>query len=69
MATAPGHALAPDGRSVIVTFTAGEPETGLWCGTCLLPSVIRIPFLIGGKVISTAEACAGCDEEGRRVQA
>ena len=69
MATAPGHALAPGGRSVILTFTAGEPETGLWCGTCLLPSVIRIPVLVGGKVIGTAEACAGCDETERQAQA
>ncbi|WP_280466805.1 hypothetical protein [Nocardia cyriacigeorgica] len=30
-------------REALVTPTAGEPETGLWCEQCALPSVLRFP--------------------------
>jgi hypothetical protein len=28
----------------VITITTGDPETGLWCTTCLLPSLVRIPL-------------------------
>jgi hypothetical protein len=56
--------LAPDGRSVVIDVIPGEPETGLWCGTCLLPSLVRVPLLALGQAgvtqLGTAEGCAGC---------
>ena len=30
---------------VIEILTLGEPETGLWCPDCLLPSRVRFPWL------------------------
>ena len=30
---------------VIQILTLGEPETGLWCPDCLLPSRVRFPWL------------------------
>jgi hypothetical protein len=60
---------AQDGRSVVLTVVPGEPETGLWCGRCLLPSLIRVPLLALGAAgvtrLGTAEGCPGCLEESR----
>jgi hypothetical protein len=65
----PGGRLAPDGRSVIFTFTPGTPETGLWCDECLLPSRIRLPVCTidssGVRVLTVVETCPGCVEESR----
>jgi hypothetical protein len=42
----PGGQLSEDGQSVIIRITAGTPETGIWCGKCLLPSGVRIPMYV-----------------------
>ena len=39
----PSAALAPP--PVIVTVSLGEPETGVWCPHCLLPSAVRWPIV------------------------
>lgn len=39
---------------VVVTFSAGEPETGLWCDSCLLPSAVAVPVMAtygSGKIL------------------
>jgi hypothetical protein len=40
----PGGHLSEDGRSIVVELAAGTPETGIWCGECLLPSGVRVPI-------------------------
>lgn len=30
-------------------ITCGEPETDLWCPSCLLPSVVRAPLTLIGE--------------------
>lgn len=69
MASSGVERLAPDGRSVVLTVSPGTPETGQWCGTCLLPSLVRVPLLAisdaGVTRLGTAEGCPGCMEEAR----
>jgi hypothetical protein len=51
---------------VKVRCTLGEPETGLWCPDCLLPSVIRVPVLAeaGREVwMFWVSACADCPRQ------
>lgn len=51
------------------TITAGEPETGLWCPACLLPSRVRTPLYLAGDhgsfLAAVSDSCAGCEEEAR----
>jgi hypothetical protein len=53
--TAPGY---------VVIISAGEPETGLWCPDCLLPSRVRIPIYVtsetGSSLTTTADECQDC---------
>jgi hypothetical protein len=53
----------------VVLVSAGEPETGLWCSRCLLPSRIRVPVYLtsehGSFLAARSDACPGCDEEAR----
>lgn len=69
MASSGIERLAPDGGSVTVTITPGEPETGLWCGACQLPSLIRVALYCFSKTgvtqLGTAEGCPGCMEDLR----
>jgi hypothetical protein len=59
-------ATTADPPPYVVLLSAGEPETGLWCGRCLLPSRIRVPFCItseqGSFLAGTAEGCPDCGE-------
>jgi len=56
-------------RTLVVFLAPGEPETGLWCSTCLLPSAVRVPIVMitengaGDTTVSPVEACTEC---GRR---
>lgn len=47
-----------------IEVTVGEPETGLWCDTCLLPSMIAVPVMAtcGNSIILVAvhRRCADC---------
>jgi hypothetical protein len=67
MASSSAERLAPDGRSVVVTVTPGEPETGLWCPFCLLHSLVRVQLYAvtdsGVTLMGTAEGCPGCTED------
>ena len=66
----PGGHLSEDGRSVIVTLIPGLPETGLWCGSCLLPSVIRVPVYTlaesGPRLLLAATECTECGPHGAK---
>lgn len=48
----------------IVDIVSGTPETGLWCGVCLLPSVIHVPVCTltesGPQLLATYTQCDGC---------
>lgn len=49
--------------TLIITW--GEPETGIWCPTCLLPSALRWPlYLLGedgiGSEPGTLTTCDVC---------
>jgi|HubBroStandDraft_4_1064222.scaffolds.fasta_scaffold3630262_2 hypothetical protein len=50
--------------TVTLEVTVGEPVTGLWCGSCLLPSLIAVPVTetLGNRQPSLAayKACADC---------
>ena len=51
-------------RSVVIQTQVGEPETGLWCDTCLLPSMVAVPVITtcGSRILSVAvyRRCADC---------
>lgn len=55
-------------RSVpyVVFISAGEPETGLWCDACLLPSRVRVPVITltetgsDDTAIPPVDACTEC---------
>lgn len=53
----------------VVLIAPGEPETGLWCGSCLLPSVVRVPLIMitengaDTSALSPAELCTECGEQ------
>lgn len=57
----PDDALAPH----VVIVTHGEPETGLWCPTCLLPSAVLWPLVLigenGADDAGCVILCDGCD--------
>lgn len=38
----------------------GDPVTGLWCPTCLLPSRIALVLRIGGSKMHVHSWCDGC---------
>lgn len=48
-----------------IEVTVGEPETGLWCGICLLPSAVAVP--VTGTLresilfVSASMFCTGCE--------
>lgn len=48
-------------RSVVIQVEAGRPVLGLWCDTCLLPSVVEVPLLhltsTGVGLIGTVRKC------------
>ena len=37
----------------VVLVSAGEPETGLWCDTCLLASRVRVPIFLTSEAGSS----------------
>ncbi len=50
-------------RSVIVRVEAHLVETGLWCDTCLLPSVVRFVVTLRHnpmRRLGEAMACTDC---------
>jgi hypothetical protein len=55
-----------DDGTITVLLTAGEPETGLWCGKCLLSSRARVPLYQvdwnGSTLVTVIEVCPGCEE-------
>lgn len=56
--------------SVTVLLSAGEPETGLWCDACLLPSRIRVPITMittAGASDTAIPPVGICTECGRRA--
>lgn len=61
------HMQGSQVRAVTETIEVevGEPETGLWCGTCLLPSAVAIPVTatLRGSILSVSAAmfCADCE--------
>lgn len=41
----------------------GQPETGVWCDTCLLPSQVRFRFsVIAGMSVLSELTCTKCHE-------
>lgn len=56
-------------RSCTVFISGGEPETGLWCDDCLLPSRVRVPIVMitesgaSDTAIPPVDLCTEC---GRR---
>jgi hypothetical protein len=52
-----------------VLLSTGEPETGLWCVECLLPSRVRIPVVMiteagaSDTAVPAVDVCTSC---GRR---
>jgi hypothetical protein len=50
----------------VIKVTVGEPETGLWCDDCLLPSVVAIPVvaMCGSRILSLTvfRECADCGQ-------
>jgi hypothetical protein len=64
-----GGRLSPDGREVVYHVEPGEPILGLWCETCLLPSVVSVPVLLltdsGVSDLGFAEQCARCGAKRR----
>lgn len=44
-----------------------EPETGIWCSTCALPSIVRMTMAVlsGDHIVHIApyERCTSCPEE------
>lgn len=59
--------MADDAAPYVVILAPGEPETGLWCETCKLPSVVRVPFVMltesGASygAVPPAELCTECE--------
>jgi hypothetical protein len=53
----------------VVLVATGEPETGLWCDSCLLPSVVRVPLVMitengaSDTALSPVELCTECGEQ------
>jgi hypothetical protein len=50
----------------VVMVTPGEPETGLWCDRCNLPSLVRFPLYLtseeGSSPCGVGWTCPGCDD-------
>lgn len=68
----PGHdgAQAVPARAVCVTVLdfeiAAEPETGLWCDTCLLPSAVALSGVVTlnakPAMLRTFVVCPECEQ-------
>lgn len=53
-------------RHVTVNLTVGEPELGLWCETCALPSLVEFPiYAITEQGVTQMGAVPLCTEHGR----
>ena len=50
----------------VITFEYGEPETGIWCETCLLPSAVAFPVILtfggGTPQLKAVQHCLDCDQ-------
>ena len=53
-----------DPFNAIFLLTPGTPETGVWCESCALPSVIRVALYqlsdSGVSHVATAAVCTEC---------
>lgn len=65
------RAFHPPGAPLVVTIRArmGDPETGGWCDTCFLPSVVTVPYRLvtdGGSVLKAGKwfRCEECGAQG-----
>jgi hypothetical protein len=53
----------------VVLIAPGEPETGLWCNACLLPSAVRVPLIMitesgaSDTALSPVELCTECGKQ------
>lgn len=53
---------------VLEVHTMGDPDTGVWCDRCLLPSALRISFVMVHRSTLSAgprmsvEVCPECGE-------
>jgi hypothetical protein len=53
----------------VVLVAAGEPEAGLWCDACQLPSAVRVPLIMitengaDTSALSAVELCTGCGQQ------
>lgn len=60
------------GRVVTITVEAGEPILGLWCETCLLPSLVTVPVSAlshaGVTDLGFVEACTDCGAPPRWIR-
>lgn len=53
-------------RAVTVNLTVGEPETGLWCERCALPSRAELPiYAVTNRGVSKLSPVSVCTEHGR----
>lgn len=60
--------MAPEPSEIILTLEQiTEPETGIWCDRCNLPSVVRCLMALrdGDKLlhVGTHERCMDCPDE------
>ena len=59
------------GAPYVVFIAPGEPETGLWCPDCRLPTRIRVPLTVitedgaSDTALPAPELCTQC---GRRYR-
>jgi hypothetical protein len=63
----PGDQREDEPPAYVVILTTGEPEIGLWCDSCLLPSRMRIPtFMLTEQGSSDGPLIDACTECERR---
>ena len=52
-----------DFPELIIDIRPGEPELGLWCPNCLLPSAYTVPIYSGDTQIGHVRRCDECEPE------
>lgn len=50
---------------ITIKLTSGQTRTGLWCGSCFLPSAISIDVVTvdGGRVLGAVTKCPDCGDD------